>query len=276
MPLGVVTRRSVEWKVGTLSFLESGAPRDPPIVLLHGLGSCAESWRDQLGDLSGRGLRVIAWDQPGYGLSDSLPEAGPLPTDYAGALRALVEALELSRFILLGHSLGALIAGVFAAGPAGAHVDKLILASPTPGFASAGPEVLRVKIQQRIDDMRQLGPARLAEQRAKLLLSPRASPEAVERVRGAMALLKPEGYIQAVRMLAQGELMALAPKILPLTLVLSGTADLVTPEASCRRIAAALPRGHYVPLSGLGHASYVEDPSLFDSALMRFLHGENT
>src|SRR5690349_13550919 len=110
MRLGVATQRSIEWTRGTLSFLEAGAARDPAIVLLHGLGSRAESWRDLLADLPARGLRVIAWDQPGYGLSDALPMAGPSPADYADALRALADALDLRRFFLVGHSLGALIA----------------------------------------------------------------------------------------------------------------------------------------------------------------------
>ena len=272
---GMATQRSIEWTFGTLSFLDAGAPDAPAILLLHGLGSRADSWHDQLNALPRRGLRVIAWDQPGYGLSDPLPMAGPSPVHYADAVTALVDALGLSRFILLGHSLGGLIAGVFAAG-AGARVEKLVLASPTPGFAGAEPEVLRAKIQQRIDDMTKLRPACLAEQRAKHLLSSGASSEAVERVRAAMACLEPKAYIQAVRMLAQGNLLALAPRIPQPALVSSGTADLITPETSCRRIAAALPRGRYVPLPGLGHASYVESPRLFESALIPFLHLEST
>jgi pimeloyl-ACP methyl ester carboxylesterase len=276
MRLGVATQRSVEWTFGTLSFLEAGAPGDPAILLLHGLGSRAESWRDQLATLPRRGFRAIAWDQPGYGLSTALPVPGPSPADYASALAALVGALDLPRFHLLGHSLGALIAGVFAAGPGGARVEKLVLVSPAPGFAGAEPEVLRVKIQQRIDDMMRAGAARLAEQRAKHLLSSGASPEAIERVRAAMASLEPKPYIQAVRMLAQGDLLALAPRIPQDTLVTSGTADLITPDTQCQRIAAALPSGRYVPLSGLGHASYVENPDAFESVLVSFLKAEKT
>jgi len=274
MRLGVATQRSIEWAFGKLSFLEAGAPSAPALLLLHGLGSRADSWRDQLAELPRLGLRVIAWDQPGYGLSSALPMAGPSPADYAAALTALADALGLSRFHLLGHSLGALIAGVFAAGAGGARIDKVVLASPTPGFAGADPEVLRVKIQQRIDDITRLGPARLAEQRAKHLLSSGASSEAVERVRAVMASIAPEAYIQAVRMLAQGDLLALAPRIPQPTLVTSGTADLITPEVSCRRIAAALAQGRYAPLSGLGHASYVEGPGAFEAALIPFLELE--
>lgn len=275
-PVTAIRRSSITWQSGALSFLEAGTPRDPPLLLLHGVGSAAESWRDQLEELPRCGFRVIAWDQPGYGASGALPMAAPLPADYAAAVMALADALNLARFALLGHSLGALIAGAVAAGSSGARVEKLVLASPTTGFAGATSEMLQVKVQQRIDDMTALGPERLAAKRAQGLLSPQASAGALERVRATMSRLHPAGYIQAVKMLGQGDLLALAPRITQPSLILSGTADLTTPEASCRRIAAALPQARYVPLPGLGHACYIEDARAFDSALLDFLHPDKS
>lgn len=269
--LGTATRRALSWRGGRLSFLESGTSRDPAILLLHGVGSGAESWRDQLEELPRSGYRVIAWDQPGYGASDPLPMEAPSPRDYAEAVGGLANALELTRFILLGHSLGALIAGAFAAEIAPARVEKLILAAPTTGFAGATPEILRVKVQQRIDDMRRLGPTQMAERRAEGLLSPSASPDAIARVRATMSKLNPKGYEQAVRMLGRADLIAQAPKLAQPALVISGSADTVTPEASCRRIAAAMPQAQYVSLPGLGHACYIENAQVFDAALVNFL-----
>lgn len=266
-----VTHRTIQWKFGTLSFRDAGAPHHPAVVMLHGVGSGAASWLDQLIDLPRHGFRAIAWDQPGYGISDALPMESPSPDDYAAALMGLVEALQLDSFVLLGHSLGALVAGSFAAGGGGSRVQKLVLASPTAGFAGAPPEVLEVKVQRRIDDMMQGGPAVLAQRRAAALLSPSASPAAVQRVRAVMSGLNPHGYVQAVRMLGRADLLGQAPRLSQPALVLSGTADEVTPEAGCRRIAAALPRADYVPLPGLGHACYVEDAQAFDAALLHFL-----
>ena len=57
------------------------------------------------------------------------------------------------------------------------------------------------------------------------------------------------------------------------SLVLCGSADTVTPEAGCRRVAAAIPGAVYGSLPGLGHASYVEDPARFNAALLRFISG---
>jgi pimeloyl-ACP methyl ester carboxylesterase len=272
---GIVTRHAVLAHGRTLSFLAAGAPHGPAIVLLHGVGSGSDSWREQLSDLPRHGYYVIAWDQPGYGASDPLPMDAPGAADYGAALADLADALDLHDFILLGHSLGVLVASAFAAG-SGGRVKTLVLASPTIGFATATPDILRTKVQQRIDDMMQLGPALLAERRAAALLSPAASPSAVERVRAVMAGLNRHGYVQAVRMLGRADLLADAPRLTQPTLVMSGTADAVTPEASCRRIAGALPQARYVGLPGVGHACYIEDPLAFDAALINFLDSVKT
>ncbi|HYZ30648.1 MAG TPA: alpha/beta fold hydrolase, partial [Crenalkalicoccus sp.] len=87
----------------------------PPFVLLHGIGSDAESWSPLL-RLLDPARAVIAWDAPGYGGSDALAEAAPTPQAYATKLAGLLEALGIPRAILVGHSLGALFAARFAAG----------------------------------------------------------------------------------------------------------------------------------------------------------------
>ncbi|MFX8668663.1 alpha/beta fold hydrolase, partial [Acinetobacter baumannii] len=52
------------------------------LVLLHGIGGCADSWKHQFETLS-RSYRVIAWDAPGYGSSASLDVIRPIARDYA-------------------------------------------------------------------------------------------------------------------------------------------------------------------------------------------------
>src|SRR6185312_16592004 len=91
----------------TVAYRESGYDNPRVLVLLHGVSSLAASWGPQFVSLPSRGYRVIAWDAPGYGGSDPLPQAEPAPSDYAEALRGFVDAIGLKRFFLLGHSLGA-------------------------------------------------------------------------------------------------------------------------------------------------------------------------
>lgn len=111
----------------------AGAVALPPIVMLHeGLGSVA-LWKDFPRSVAERtGHEVIAYSRYGYGRSDALH--GRREVDYMHhegerVLPALLDALELSRPILLGHSDGASIALIFAGTYPGA-ATALILEAP--------------------------------------------------------------------------------------------------------------------------------------------------
>jgi pimeloyl-ACP methyl ester carboxylesterase len=250
-----------------VAYREAG--QGPALVLLHGIGSGSASWRSQFHSFSRR-FRVIAWDAPGYGGSDALAIGSPTAGDYAGALDVFAAAQGLNRVYLIGHSLGALIAASFAR----AHPDRvaaLVLANPATGYGAAADDVRRARVDSRLEDLERLGPAGLAAKRAQGLLSPRAKPEALAMVREVMGQIRPDGYAQAVRMLGGANLLAVAPEIKAPTLVLGASNDKVTPEDGCRRIAAAVPGARYVSLTGPGHASYVEDPTAFDTQVLLFL-----
>lgn len=79
-----------------------------PLVFIHGAGDSARAWREQAAYF---GARACAIDLPGHGeRPDSLPELASV-ADYAQAVHAIVrEELRLERPIMVGHSLGGLIA----------------------------------------------------------------------------------------------------------------------------------------------------------------------
>ncbi|HZT51991.1 MAG TPA: alpha/beta hydrolase [Stellaceae bacterium] len=255
----------------TIAWRESGYDNRAVLVLLHGVGSAAASWGPQYVSLPSRGLRVIGWDAPGYGGSDRIGGAEPTPADYAEALRDFVDALGLERFSLVGHSMGALIAAAFCRMTGARRVEKLILAAPTAGYAHASAEARARAIDGRIADMQALGPDGVAEKRASVLLSPQAPKRAILLAKAVMRALRPDGYADAVGMLGRGDTIAEGAGIVVPTLVLCGTADQVTPEEGCRRIAAAIPGARYESVTGPGHALYVEMPGPFDDAVLRFL-----
>jgi len=244
-----------------LSLLERpGEAGRPALLLLHGIGSHAESWRALMQALPGP-HRAIAWDAPGYGGSTPVPEPAARPEHYAAALRNLLDALGLERVILAGHSLGCLFAARFAA-TWPERVAGLALLSPALGYAVPPGAPLPAGVQARIDDLRQLGPEAFAEKRAaRLLHQPERKPAVLEGVRRAMAAVKPEGYAQAVHALGAGDLLADAALLRGPLLVAVGAEDVVTPPANARRLQAALPPGtplHDMPEAG--HALPQEAP----------------
>lgn len=98
----------------------------PPLLALHGWLDNAASFA-RLAPLLATRYRVIALELEGHGHSDHLP-AG---TEYhylghVQAVRAAADALQLSRYTLLGHSLGAGVASLVAAA-APERIERLLL-----------------------------------------------------------------------------------------------------------------------------------------------------
>jgi alpha/beta hydrolase fold len=75
-------------------YMEAGRVNLPPVLLLHGIGANSLHWRYQLAGLADR-FRMIAWNAPGYLLSDRLRAETPSCRDYADALNDLLTALEI-------------------------------------------------------------------------------------------------------------------------------------------------------------------------------------
>ena len=88
----------------------------PPLLLIHGVGLCAESWFpivDQLTD----SFELVIVDLPGHGQSKGLAQAFETVSlyDYVRVFEGFVDELQLQDFIVCGHSLGSLIAIEMAA-----------------------------------------------------------------------------------------------------------------------------------------------------------------
>jgi 4,5:9,10-diseco-3-hydroxy-5,9,17-trioxoandrosta-1(10),2-diene-4-oate hydrolase len=146
-----------------IRLVEQGEGR--PLLLLHGgtVGFSADMWRRNMAPLAKAGLRVIAYDQPGYGESDD-------PGDFALAYRQsfiamLLDALGLASAAWIGHSqAGGLAVGAALAAPA--RCERLIvlgtgsLLPPLPG-APAGKEALPEDAAPTIEDTRALLEANL-------------------------------------------------------------------------------------------------------------------
>ena len=78
-----------------------------PVVFVHGFPELAFSWRHQLRAFPGAGLRAIAPDMRGYGLTDQTSDAaGYTTTNLCADLVGLLDALEIERAIFCGHDWG--------------------------------------------------------------------------------------------------------------------------------------------------------------------------
>lgn len=257
---------------GEIAYRERPGP-GPVVVCLHGIGSDATSFDALTAHLPGH-WHILAWHAPGYGTSAPLAKDWPVARDYADALAGLLDALDLGRVSLIGHSLGTLMAASFAAAwPE--RVARTALLACAQGYGIAPGTAMPAKVQARIDDLERLGaPAFAAARAARLVHDPEHHPAVTANVEAAMARVRLPGYAQAVRMLASGDLAADAARLVCPTAVLVGAEDVVTPPAQSRLVHGALPaacRGPLHELEGLGHALHQQGPEAVASCLAAFM-----
>ena len=251
------------------AYREAGDRAAPLIILLHGIGSGSGSWAFLMNHFKDS-YRLIAWDAPGYNISTPLPLDNPGVSGYARALGRFLVMLDILPTAVIGHSLGAMMAGAYAA-EVNPDVPVLILGDPANGYGEAPKEIHDQKLQYRLEMVRDLGPEGMAETRSRNLLSDTPPAEAVEMVKWNMHKTTVLGYEQASRALADGHLKGRAAEFKGKVMVLCGGEDDVTPVAACKDVAAAFNNAPLNVLPGLGHASYVEGPDLFNRAVEQFL-----
>jgi pimeloyl-ACP methyl ester carboxylesterase len=149
-----ITRRDVEVSGGTLACFWLGRSVSERIVVaLHGITSSSRAWLAVARALGGR-AGVVAVDLRGRAASSGLP--GPYGIDaHVSDVLAVLDALELKRVVLAGHSLGAYIAGRFAVSHP-ERVRSVVLIDgglPIPGSQDAdldaflGPALARLKLR---------------------------------------------------------------------------------------------------------------------------------
>ncbi len=158
-PAGVhgVRARTVDLATGVkLRLVESGPPHAPPLILLHGWGACLYGFRHAMTRLPDSGLRVIAVDLRGHGLSDHPRHRDAYSLDaYCNDVDALLDYLRLPAAALGGHSMGGGVALHYALRRPD-RVTQLALINPTGLVPVAWVMVMRAvpRIVMRIGDRR--------------------------------------------------------------------------------------------------------------------------
>lgn len=241
-----------------------GASAGVPVVLLHGIGSNARSFEPLMARFA-EDRTLIAWDCPGYGRSAPLAAEWPTAQDYSEVLQRLLDGLKVPRAIVIGHSLGAIIAARFAAANPSRAVGVALI-SPAVGYRTLPGASLPDGIRARLDELARLGPEAFAASRARALVhKPDRKPEVAARVEAAMAAVRLPSYAQAARMLASAWIFDDVAALQAPTIVICGANDRVTPPDQTKRVADAVPSlvrigGDLVLITDAGHAVTQERP----------------
>jgi pimeloyl-ACP methyl ester carboxylesterase/DNA-binding CsgD family transcriptional regulator len=248
----------------------------PPLVYVSGwLGHLELSWAlpaerayyEALAD----GRTLIRYDKPGCGLSGPAPEQpsvpGPYPMDQElDALGAVIAATRVSRFDLIGASLGAAVAAMWAA-QRPETVNRLVLYGGWP----YGPDVAAPEIQRHV-----LGLVRQHWGLAADLLGDLFAPDADAGTRAAFIRYQRDSA-SAETACAMLELAyrldvrrALADVSAP-TLVVHRSRDRAAPIDQGRALAGGIPHARFEEVAGRSHLPHIGDAQPLTRAIRRFL-----
>jgi pimeloyl-ACP methyl ester carboxylesterase len=251
------------------SYMEAGRVDAPAILLLHGVGANSMHWRHQLAGLSDA-FRVVAWNAPGYILSDAFKTEWPTCKDYADALADFLGVLKLDRVNLVGNSFGSRVAQCFAI-----HYPSRVIRLAMTG-TGIGPKGMSEEAKQKIVATREAQVAKGGYgfgARVDALLAKNASAQTKALVADVLRATNPRGFMHGVKLgMADGyDPETVAAKITAPVLMISGNEDRVNPiDRNAAVLAKAMPKAKHEILEGVGHLPEVEAPEKVNALLRAF------
>jgi pimeloyl-ACP methyl ester carboxylesterase len=281
---GLVVPEEVESRFVTadggarLHVLERGEGR--PVVLLHGIALSGAIWVRQLADAKGlaRAVRLVALDLRGHGRS-SIGDAGFTSDGAGGPMRRMaqdvaivLERLDLDDVVLVGHSMGGMVAQALVADPtieARARVGALALVStashPVVGFpgmrlleAATAPLARRWLSRREERGAELLPPSDFRWWALRVAFGDAPRVAAVRYAERIVASTSPRTISELLVAVSAFEASPRLGSVQMPAVVVVGTKDRLTPPAAAHRLVAELVDATLVELPGCGHMPMLE------------------
>jgi 3-oxoadipate enol-lactonase len=239
----------------------------PPIVFIHGLGATSNAWHAQRTTI-GKYYRVIVYDRSGCGRSQPSREGYSID-GFADELAGLLDHLEVPAAVVVGHSLGSMVAQRFA-GKYPSRTRALVLAG---GEAELGPDGKRI-LTERASTIEAHGLTAAVDSWLNGVLSAatrEANPALAGLVRAMFLANDDKTYAAHCLALRDGDVRGDHAHITCPTLLLIGDQDPVTPLSWQQEIAAGIARSRIRIIPNTAHMTMLETPAAFNTTLLEFL-----
>jgi len=251
----------------------------PPVIMLPGLGAVAAAWAPLLAHITG--LRLIAIDRPGCGLSDAFDFRGAdLRRFGVDLVSSLIDALDLDQVSILGNSIGGTMALWFAIEHPDSVARLALLGAPPFVLDAQAPLGMRVlsipfitrkalagsspaEIDRVFDGMGH--PAGTVKgELLELVIASRALPGYVD---GFGSLLRSATGLWGRRVRASADQLA---GLRHPTLLIWGSHDTHGPVSTGRRMVATMPDAR-LEVCGTGHLPWLDDAAACAALVREFL-----
>jgi pimeloyl-ACP methyl ester carboxylesterase len=257
----------IETRDGLLfSCAEQGDPDGLPVVLLHGYTDSWRSFAPLMARLPRR-FRTVALTQRGHG--DSVkPAKGYAIADFAADLDLALDALGIARPVLVGHSMGSLVATRFAIDHPGRVAGLVLMGAFTTLKGNQGGEALWQEAVASLDDP--IAPA-LARSFQESTLARPVPPAFLEGVIAESLKVPARVWRAALRGMLDDDFSAALPLITAPALVVWGERDEFTGRIEQDALISAIPGAMLKIHSNCGHAPHWEDPETVARQIVSFI-----
>jgi pimeloyl-ACP methyl ester carboxylesterase len=241
---------------GTL-FVDDGGEGNIPVVFVHSFAGDVSHWKDQL-DHVREARRAIAFDLRGHGKSDPVSSGNYSIEAMANDVAALVDGLDLERFILVGHSMG----GSASIEYADSHTSRVagLMIAGTPGKTSE--EISKPVISSLRSDAYQ----QVMDDYIKQLLK-HGKPEVVARIDQGRQKLSRATTIELIKALFDFDPIEKLTRYPGPKLVVYADGEGSQPNALIKQV----PQISNVAMAGTSHWMHLDKPLEFNTILDNFL-----
>lgn len=235
-----------------------GAPTDPTLLLVNGLGSQCINYADAWCEMfAAEGFQVVRYDNRDVGLSTHRPGSSYTCADMAGDGMAVLDALGVQRAHVMGLSMGGMIVQTMAI----LRPERLITMTSVMSH-SGEPEYFKHSerafqlltapaahtraeyVQQWIEGLREWGSPAFADEARWTADAERAFDRCFD----------PDGSARQYRAIAASEPRAeQLRRVTTPTLVVHGDRDTLIDQIGGRRVASLVPGARFELIEGMGH-----------------------
>ena len=251
------------------NFTFSGPNMAPVVVLIHGLGLNKDCWQWMIPDLKDS-YRVLSYDLYGHGGSID-PATEPNLSLFSKQLKDLLDYCEIKKAVIIGFSLGGMVARRFAQDAPEKSQGMVIMHSPHKRSKAAQAAILK-----RVDQARTMGPQSTVEAALERWFTDpfrKANPNLMNKIRQWVMGNRNEVYHTIYKVLATGidEIVKPNPALICPSLVITGDQDFGNGPEMAFAISAEIPGAKTLVLPGLRHMALAESPKVVNKPIRDFL-----
>ena len=248
-----------------IEYVEHGDPVGVPVIMLHGITDSWRSFEPVLPRLPAS-IHAFALSQRGHGQSDR-PAAGYHPRDFAADVARFMDARNIKRAVIVGHSMGSHIAQRFALD----YPDRTLGLVLVGSFFTLRGKPIVAEFRSEVSKLTDPIERRFALEFQKSTLAKPVPDSYLESVVQESLKAPARVWRAALEGLLEGDHSADVGRIKIPTLIVWGDRDVFCSRSDQESLAGAIAGSQLVVYSGGGHAVHWEDPDRFATDLVSFI-----